>query len=107
MKDGSVVLLPISKPSVLVFKTNEERNLYIFESYYGLNGRAEKKQVQYMTVAILGLKAVPKPDDAADALACALCHAQTNAFMAGTSMDTIRTGGDYYNKTHKFSSRRK
>lgn len=42
------------------------------------NGRAEKKQVQYMTVAILKLKAIPKPDDAADALAVALCHAQTN-----------------------------
>ena len=42
------------------------------------NGRAEKKQVQFMTVAILGLKAIPKPDDAADALAVALCHAQTN-----------------------------
>ena len=63
------------------------------------NGRAEKKQVQYMTVAILGLKSIPKPDDAADALACALCHAQTSKFMAGTSMDTIRTGGDYYHKT--------
>lgn len=63
------------------------------------NGRAEKKQVQYMTVAILGLKSVPKPDDAADALAAALCHAQTNTIMAGTSMDTIRTGGNYYYKT--------
>lgn len=42
------------------------------------NGRAEKHQVQYMTVAILKLKSIPKPDDAADALAVALCHAQTN-----------------------------
>ena len=41
-------------------------------------GRAEKKQVQYMVKAILGLDAVPKPDDAADALAAALTHAQTN-----------------------------
>lgn len=63
------------------------------------NGRAEKKQVQYMTVAILGLKSVPKPDDAADALACALCHAQTNNLLAGTAMDTLRSGGNYYNKT--------
>lgn len=63
------------------------------------NGRAEKKQVQYMTVAMLGLKAVPKPDDAADALAAALCHAQTNIVLAGTAMDTLRTGGNYYNKT--------
>lgn len=70
------------------------------------NGRAEKKQVQYMTVAILGLKGIPKPDDAADALAAALCHAQTNKFMAGTAMDTIRSGGDYYNKT-MYSRKRK
>jgi len=36
-------------------------------------GRAEKKQVQQMVKAILGLKVIPKPDDAADALAVALC----------------------------------
>ena len=48
------------------------------------NGRAEKKQVQYMVTAILGLKSIPKPDDAADALAAALTHAQTNTFLSGT-----------------------
>ena len=36
-------------------------------------GRAEKKQVQSMVKAILGLKSTPKPDDAADALAIAIC----------------------------------
>ena len=41
-------------------------------------GKADKKQVQYMTKNILKLKTVPKPDDAADALAAALCLAQTN-----------------------------
>jgi len=41
-------------------------------------GKAEKKQVQYMVKAILNLKEIPKPDDAADAVAVALCHAQTN-----------------------------
>ena len=40
-------------------------------------GRAEKKQVQYMVRALLKLKAEPKPDDAADALAIAVCHANT------------------------------
>lgn len=39
------------------------------------NGRAEKKQIQYMVKALLGLKDVPKPDDVADALAAAVCHA--------------------------------
>ena len=38
-------------------------------------GRAEKKQVQEMTRQILNLNAVPKPDDTADALAMAICHA--------------------------------
>jgi crossover junction endodeoxyribonuclease RuvC len=41
-------------------------------------GRAEKKQVQEMTRQILGLSAVPKPDDTADALALALCHAHSS-----------------------------
>ncbi len=37
-------------------------------------GRAQKKQVQYMVCRILNLKETPKPDDAADALAVAICH---------------------------------
>lgn len=40
-------------------------------------GRADKKQMQEMVRVILGLKEVPKPDDCADALATALCCAQT------------------------------
>lgn len=42
------------------------------------NGRAEKKQMQLMVQAILGLEKLPRPDDAADALAVAICHLQTN-----------------------------
>ena len=41
-------------------------------------GRAEKAQVQYMVKTLLGLEKVPKPDDAADALAVAICHSQIN-----------------------------
>lgn len=37
-------------------------------------GRAEKQQVQKMIKIILNLKEIPKPDDAADALAVAICH---------------------------------
>lgn len=40
-------------------------------------GLAEKRQVMDMVKRILKLKAVPKPDDAADALAIALCHARS------------------------------
>ncbi len=42
------------------------------------NGRADKKQMQFMVKAVLGLEKIPKPDDAADALAVALCHSQIN-----------------------------
>ncbi|MDK2811727.1 MAG: crossover junction endodeoxyribonuclease RuvC [Petroclostridium sp.] len=40
-------------------------------------GRAEKAQVQQMVKVILSLTAVPKPDDVADALAVAVCHAHS------------------------------
>ena len=42
------------------------------------NGHADKSQVQHMVKLLLNLKAVPKPDDAADALAAALCHSSTS-----------------------------
>lgn len=45
-------------------------------------GNAEKKQVQYMVQRILGLAEMPKPDDAADALAIAICHAHSNKLRA-------------------------
>ena len=38
------------------------------------NGRASKRQMQLMICSIFGLKEVPEPPDAADALAVALCH---------------------------------
>jgi len=40
-------------------------------------GRAQKKQVQEMVRVLLGLNRHPKPDDAADALAVAICHAHS------------------------------
>ncbi|WP_129722639.1 crossover junction endodeoxyribonuclease RuvC [Xylanivirga thermophila] len=40
-------------------------------------GRADKNQVQQMVKMILGLRCIPKPDDAADALAICVCHAHS------------------------------
>jgi crossover junction endodeoxyribonuclease RuvC len=40
-------------------------------------GRADKKQVQELVRFLLGLKEIPRPDHAADALAAAICHAHT------------------------------
>ncbi len=49
-------------------------------------GKADKKQVQLMTKSILGLKSIPKPDDSADALAVALCLAQTNTKLLSSEV---------------------
>ena len=46
-------------------------------------GRAEKKQVQEMTRIILNLRKIPKPDDTADALAMAICHAHASGSLIG------------------------
>ena len=45
-------------------------------------GRAGKEQVQLMVATLLALRTVPRPDDAADALAVAICHAHS-ARLAG------------------------
>lgn len=37
-------------------------------------GNADKKQVQFMVQKVLGMPEIPRPDDAADALAAAICH---------------------------------
>ena len=43
-------------------------------------GRADKNQVQNMVKILLNLEDIPKPDDAADALATAICHLNTTDF---------------------------
>ena len=43
-------------------------------------GKADKKQMQSVVTSLLKLKSVPKPDDAADALAIALCHGYSSNF---------------------------
>lgn len=43
-------------------------------------GGADKRQVQLMVQSILSLSALPKPDDAADALAIAICHLHSNQY---------------------------
>ena len=55
-------------------------------------GLADKKQVMDMTRRLLKLKAVPRPDDAADALAIALCHARSaTSLLRGTYQNVKET----------------
>lgn len=65
-----VIILSAVKHDVPVF---EYTPLQVKQSVVGY-GRAEKKQVMDMTRRILKLEQIPKPDDAADALALAICH---------------------------------
>ena len=58
-------------------------------------GLAEKRQVMDMTRRLLNLSAVPKPDDAADAVAIALCHARSFTSRL-QSPDAARPGSGRY-----------
>jgi crossover junction endodeoxyribonuclease RuvC len=53
-------------------------------------GRAEKRQVQHMVKVLLDLPAVPSPDDAADALAVAICHVHSSP-RSRTAVRSVRT----------------
>ncbi len=69
---GVIILSAVNK-GVPIF---EYTPLQIKQAIVGY-GRAEKKQVQQMTKALLFLNEIPKPDDVADALALAICHAHS------------------------------
>ncbi|UWG95646.1 crossover junction endodeoxyribonuclease RuvC [Dehalobacter sp. DCM] len=68
-----VVLLGAARHGIAVF---EYTPLQVKQAVVGY-GKADKKQIQYMVKAILGLQETPKPDDTADALAIAICHAHS------------------------------
>jgi crossover junction endodeoxyribonuclease RuvC len=65
-----VVLLAMAEINMRI---GEYTPLEIKQAVAGYGG-ADKKQVQQMVKVILGLKSIPHPDDAADALAVAICH---------------------------------
>jgi crossover junction endodeoxyribonuclease RuvC len=69
-----VILLTANKSCGRIY---EYTPLQIKQALTGY-GRADKNQIQQMVKTFLKLKSIPRPDDAADALAVALCHAQTN-----------------------------
>jgi crossover junction endodeoxyribonuclease RuvC len=69
-----VAILAAAKSGVDVF---EYTPLQVKQAVVGF-GRAEKKQVQQMIKVLLKLKEIPKPDDVADALAIAICHAHNS-----------------------------
>lgn len=82
-----VIMLAAQKNGV---KTYEYTPLQVKQSVVGY-GRAEKKQVQEMTRRILALEKVPKPDDTADALAMAICHAHASGSIMTNNL-RVRKG---------------
>ncbi len=74
-----VILLAATKHNVPVY---EYTPLQVKSSVTGY-GRAEKKQVMDMIKSILRLEKIPKPDDTADALALAVCHAHSSGSLYG------------------------
>lgn len=80
-----VTLLAAQKQGIPVF---EYTPLQVKTAVTGY-GKAKKPQVMEMTRRLLGLSEVPKPDDTADALAIAICHAQA----AGTALRELLLKG--------------
>ena len=68
-----VILLAAEKCGVPIFQYTP---LQVKQGVAGY-GKATKKQVQEMTRVLLSLPSIPKPDDVADALAVAICHAHS------------------------------
>ena len=72
-----VILLAIRQAGIEIFSYKPAQ---VKQSVVGY-GNATKHQVQDMTKRLLRLDAMPKPDDAADAIALALCHARSSTSL--------------------------
>ena len=72
-----VILLAIRQAGVPVY---QYKPMQVKQAVVGY-GNATKHQVQDMTKRLLHLDKLPKPDDAADAIAIALCHARTSTSL--------------------------
>jgi len=77
-----VILLAIRQAGLEVFSYKPAQVKQAVVGY----GNATKHQVQDMTKRLLHLQAMPKPDDAADAIALALCHARSSTSLLAKTM---------------------
>ena len=91
-----VILTEAQRAGVPIFEYSPSQVKLAVTGY----GKAEKRQVMDMTKRLLGLKAVPKPDDAADAVAIALCHARSYTSRL-QSPDAARPGSGRYEVRNK------
>ena len=78
-----VILLAAEKLGVPVF---EYTPMHVKQAVVGY-GKAEKRQVMLMTQRLLHMKELPRPDDAADALALAICHSRAATSLLNTDRE--------------------
>lgn len=77
-----VIILAAAKMNLPVFEYKPSQVKNAVTGY----GRADKKQVQQMVTTLLGLKEIPQPDDAADALAVAIAQANQGMMPYGQKL---------------------
>ena len=75
-----VILLALERAGVPVY---EYTPMQVKQAVAGYGG-AEKRQVMLMTQRLLKMREVPRPDDAADALAIAICHGRSATSLLNT-----------------------
>lgn len=75
-----VILLSVEKHGIPIY---EYTPIQVKQSVAGY-GKATKKQVMLMTQRLLRMQTIPRPDDAADALAIAICHGRAATSLLNT-----------------------
>ena len=75
-----MILLEAERAGVPVY---EYTHMQVKQAVAGYGG-ADKRQVMLMTARLLGMREVPRPDDAADALAIAICHGRSATSLLNT-----------------------
>ena len=78
----TALMVGAARGAAIIAATEYTENLYeytpmqIKQAVAG-HGKADKKQIQQMVKLLLNMQEIPKPDDAADAIACAITHCQS------------------------------
>ena len=80
-----VILLAVCKAGIPLFEYTPNQ---VKQAVVGYGG-AEKRQVMDMTRRLLKMEQVARPDDAADAIAIALCHARSSTSLLARHLESL------------------
>lgn len=93
-----VVILEAARVGIPVYEFTPAQVKLAVTGY----GKADKNQVSQMVMRLLNLKEMPKPDDVTDALAMAICLANTGTGFAGKAVSGYQYGRYGYSKRNEF-----